>query len=55
MGKIRSGVKVLRGMKQEADGKALMDPRLRTAGRRLIDQGRSEMHRRPYGTEQAGL
>ncbi|MDX2396056.1 hypothetical protein ACWGHM_15325 [Streptomyces sp. NPDC054904] len=54
MGKIRSGVKVLRGMKQEADGKALMDPGLRTAGRRLIDQGRSEMHHRPHragGTE----
>ncbi|MFF4322842.1 hypothetical protein [Streptomyces sp. NPDC001568] len=52
MGTFRSGVKVLRGMKQEADGKALMDPRLRTAGRRLIDQGRSEMHRRSHPTEQ---
>ncbi|WP_187283453.1 hypothetical protein [Streptomyces sp. t39] len=44
MSRIRGGIKVIRGMKQEADGKALMDARLRTAGRRLIDQGRSEMH-----------
>lgn len=44
MSKFRGGIKVLRGLKQEADGKALMDARLRTAGRRLIDQGRSEMH-----------
>ncbi|MCY0944951.1 MULTISPECIES: hypothetical protein [Streptomyces] len=52
MGKIRGGAKVLRGMKQEADGKALMDTRLRTAGRRLIDQGRTEFHRRPRPTDQ---
>ncbi|MEU9031187.1 hypothetical protein AB0D46_27485 [Streptomyces sp. NPDC048383] len=51
MGKLSSGVKVLRGMKQEADGKALMDPRLRTAGRRLIDQGRSEMRRPSHPAE----
>lgn len=44
MSKFRGGIKVLRGLKQEADGKALMDARLRTAGRRLADQGRSEMH-----------
>ncbi|MFD3330031.1 hypothetical protein [Streptomyces sp. NPDC058701] len=45
MGRISGGVKVLRGMKQEADGKALGDARLRTAGRRLIDRGRTEIHR----------
>lgn len=44
MGKISGGVKILRGMKQEADGKALSDTRLRTAGRELIDRGRSEIH-----------
>lgn len=52
MGKISGGVKVLRGMKQEADGKALMDTRLRTAGQRLIGKGRAEIQRRPRPTDQ---
>ncbi|MEV4947388.1 hypothetical protein [Streptomyces sp. NPDC053755] len=46
MSKIGGAFKVIRGMKQEADGKALSDPRLRDAGRRLAAEGHSELRRR---------
>ncbi|MFC7963208.1 hypothetical protein [Streptomyces cinereoruber] len=43
--KLGGAFKVIRGMKQEADGKALSDPRLRDAGRRLVTQGHDEIRR----------
>ncbi|MET9109623.1 hypothetical protein [Streptomyces zhihengii] len=49
MSRIRGGLKVLRGMKQESDGKVLMDACLRSSGRRLIAEGRTEMHKRSPG------
>ncbi|MEU3795199.1 hypothetical protein [Streptomyces fructofermentans] len=46
MGRIRGTIKLLRGKKQEADGKALSDARRRDAGRRLAGEGLAELHRR---------
>ncbi|MFJ5933921.1 hypothetical protein [Streptomyces sp. NPDC093071] len=45
MSKLGGAFKVIRGMKREADGKALSDPRLRDAGRRLAAQGHDEIRR----------
>ncbi|MEU9058280.1 hypothetical protein AB0D13_05085 [Streptomyces sp. NPDC048430] len=38
MGKMVSALKLLRGRKREADGKALQDQRLRDEGRSLQDR-----------------
>ncbi|QNP61504.1 hypothetical protein [Streptomyces genisteinicus] len=46
MSRVAGAFKVIRGKKQEADGKALSDARLRDAGRRLAAQGQTEMRRR---------
>ncbi|MEU9298227.1 hypothetical protein [Streptomyces sp. NPDC048266] len=46
MSKIGGAFKLIRGKKQEADGKALGDARLRDAGRRLAADGQTELRRR---------
>ncbi|MBM9623900.1 hypothetical protein ACWGRF_13900 [Streptomyces zhihengii] len=49
MSTIRGAAKLIRGKKQEADGKALGDVRLREAGRRLAGEGKAELKKSRTG------